>query len=208
MVLELVYESRNSRILLQENEEFGIHVIKILNDEFPTPQAVNHFYNEYDILSPLSIGGVRRVLGRAKINNRHALYLQYIDGITLKEYARTEPPLADKLRVSIVIAQVLEHVHQQNVIHKDLTPANILVLRDTCDIFLIDFGISSKFVLRSTHAGNPERLEGTLMYISPEQTGRMNRQIDYRTDLYSLGVILYELFTGQLPFDACIVGKG
>ncbi|MCP4685610.1 MAG: serine/threonine protein kinase, partial [bacterium] len=90
--------------------------------------------------------------------------------------------------------------HRRRIIHKDINSNNILVSSDRTRTWIIDFGISSRVDLKTEHLGNFETLEGTLAYISPEQTGRMNRMVDYRTDLYSLGVTLYELLTGKLPF--------
>ena len=84
-----------------------------------------------------------------------------------------------------------------------MNPGNVLVNLETGTVKLIDFGISSKVELHAHHLGNPARLEGTLAYISPEQTGRMNRVVDYRTDFYSLGVSFYEMLTGALPFPSC-----
>src|SRR4029078_5054594 len=87
------------------------------------------------------------------------------------------------------------------IIHKDINPSNILI-DGAGRPWLIDFGLAGKWDLKVPHLNHPQQLEGTLAYISPEQTGRMNRVVDYRSDLYSLGVTLYELLTGRLPFEA------
>src|SRR6185295_2982654 len=89
-----------------------------------------------------------------------------------------------------------------NVIHRDIKPQNIVLDAEGKEARIIDFGISSRVSMKTQHLGNPEQLEGTLAYISPEQTGRMNRVVDYRTDLYSLGATLYHFVTGQTPFLA------
>ena len=99
-------------------------------------------------------------------------------------------------------SRILGEVHANNIVHKDLSALNMIVDESTGSVHLIDFGISSRIDLKERHLGNPERLEGNLSYISPEQTGRMNRIVDYRTDLYSLGVTFYEMLTGRLPFLA------
>ncbi|HAI69244.1 MAG TPA: serine/threonine protein kinase, partial [Gammaproteobacteria bacterium] len=91
-------------------------------------------------------------------------------------------------------------LHQRYLIHKDINPSNIILNTTTKQLKLIDFGISTVLSRENTTFSNPNLLEGTLAYLSPEQTGRMNRAIDYRTDFYSLGVTFYELLTGQLPF--------
>ena len=104
------------------------------------------------------------------------------------------------LLLSISIVEVLGHIHQQHIMHKDMNPSNIICAPATGEVKIIDFGIAT--VLSREHQAfrNPGVLEGTLAYMSPEQTGRMNRAIDYRTDFYSLGVTLYELLTGAVPF--------
>ena len=91
-------------------------------------------------------------------------------------------------------------MHQQHVIHKDVNPSNIVWNPQTGQIKLIDFGISTALTRENSVPRNPTSGEGTLAYMSPEQTGRMNRVLDYRTDLYSLGVTFYELLVGRLPF--------
>jgi predicted ATPase/signal transduction histidine kinase len=102
--------------------------------------------------------------------------------------------------VAIDIADTLGRIHERHVIHKDLNPANIILNLDTRTLEIIDFGVSSTLSRESPAVRAPSELEGTLAYMSPEQTGRMNRALDYRTDFYSLGVTLYELASGRLPF--------
>jgi serine/threonine protein kinase len=108
--------------------------------------------------------------------------------------------LAEFLNIAIQLTDILNYLYQNRVIHKDIKLANILINPDTKQVKLIDFSISSLLPRETQEIQNPNVLEGTLAYISPEQTGRMNRGIDYRSDFYSLGVTFYELLTGQLPF--------
>ena len=160
------------------------------------------------------------------------LKLAFADGVQIIETSKSKKrSLNDFLRVASAIAHTLGDIHRHHIIHKDINSNNILVnfddnpstLRpfdpsteagrkeheaghpahaDHDFIKIIDFGISSRIDVKMQHLGNPEILEGTLPYISPEQTGRMNRVLDYRTDLYSLGVTFYETLTGRLPFEA------
>ncbi|WP_341530570.1 PAS domain S-box protein [Nostoc sp. UHCC 0302] len=109
--------------------------------------------------------------------------------------------LPEFLQLAIKIAEILAAIHTANVIHKDINPSNIVLNPVTGQLKIIDFGISTLITRSNPTLKNPNVLEGTLAYISPEQTGRMNRSLDYRTDFYSLGVTFYELLTGKLPFE-------
>ncbi len=124
-------------------------------------------------------------------------------GISLQDYVQEHPlTLVEILNIAIQLAEILHELHQARVIHKDIKPANILIHPQSKQIWLIDFSIASLLPKETQEIQNPNVLEGTLAYIAPEQTGRMNRGIDYRADFYSLGVTLYELLTGQLPFKS------
>jgi histidine kinase len=201
---KLIYESQKSKIYLVNESEWGQPVVmKILNYEFPSPLDISQFYNEYDIISGLEIPGIRRVLKRTKVKNRHGMLLEWIDSQTLAEaFKNKQDDIVDFLYIAIAIAQAISDIHRNNIIHKDINSNNILVNLQKRIVKIIDFGISSKIDLKQQHLGNPERLEGTLTYISPEQTGRMNRVVDYRSDLYSMGVSFYEMLAGQPPFVA------
>ena len=106
------------------------------------------------------------------------------------------------LRLAIAIAAALAQVHQRGLVHKDIKPANILVNRTTGEVKLTGFGIASRLPRERQAPAPPELIAGTLAYMAPEQTGRMNRSIDARSDLYALGVTLYQMLTGALPFTA------
>jgi len=128
--------------------------------------------------------------------------LEDFQGINLMEaISKKEIDLITGLKIAIEIAQAIGEMHQGNVIHKDIKPQNILISQDLTTIKLIDFGIATLLSREVQQTVSPEFLEGTIFYISPEQTGRMNRAIDYRSDIYSFGVTLYQLFTQKLPFD-------
>ena len=106
------------------------------------------------------------------------------------------------MRLAISIAAALGKVHQRGLVHKDIKPANILVNRATGAVRLTGFGIASRLPRERQAPEPPELIAGTLAYMAPEQTGRMNRSIDARSDLYALGVTLYQMLTGALPFTA------
>lgn len=204
MAEQLIYESKKSKIYRVDDNEWNRPVVmKILNFEFPTPNDIAQFYNEYDIIEGLDLKGTRNVLKRSKEKNRHALFLDWFEARTLKEvFQKKQNDILDFLYMAVGAADALGEIHQHNIIHKDISPFNILVNLQERTVKIIDFGISTRFDLKHHNLGNPELLEGTLAYNSPEQTGRMNRTVDYRTDLYSLGVTFYEALAGRLPFPA------
>ncbi|MCC6412744.1 MAG: AAA family ATPase [Saprospiraceae bacterium] len=199
----LIFESKNSKIIRNDNSEWGVPVVtKMLNQEYPSPKSIRHFYNEYEITKGLEVPGVRKVLRMGKIQNRHALVFEYAPGTPVKKLVADSPmPIGAFLRIAVEVARILGDIHKLNIIHKDVNSQNIVFDEATQTVTLLDFGISTQLDLKEQHLGNPERLEGSLNYISPEQTGRMNRVVDYRTDLYSLGVTFFEMLTGRLPFQ-------
>lgn len=151
----------------------------------------------------LAVDGVRKAIALTRTEDKPTLIMEYVAGQTLKQaFVEQKQSLMDFLQVAVQVAQTLGEVHQHHIIHWDINSGNVLVNLQTKQVKIIDFGLASRIDLRVQHFGNPEGLDGTLAYISPEQTGRMNRVVDYRTDLYSLGVTFYELLTGQLPFDS------
>lgn len=200
----LIEETANSLIYLAEEPGYEKPVVmKVLRAEHPSPQRIIQFNNEYEFTSELNIPGVRKAYDSTRRDGRYILLLEYVRGTTLREaYVLRRRSITDCLNVAVAIADLLKEIHNEGIIHKDINPKNILVNDDTDDVFLIDFGISSRISFKKRHLGNPDRLEGSLAYISPEQTGRMNRWVDHRSDLYSLGVTLYEVLSGQLPFSA------
>src|SRR6185503_4791834 len=129
------------------------------------------------------------------------LLLDEVEGEPLSEQIGRPFEVGRALDVAISVASTLAELHRRGVIHKDLKPSNIIVM-PSGEACLIDFGISTLQLVEHVDAAHASLIEGTLAYMSPEQTGRMNRSVDYRTDFYSLGITLYELLTGQLPFLA------
>jgi predicted ATPase len=202
MTEKLIYESRKSKVYYRTDSEWGKPVVmKVLNYEFPTPDDINQFYNEYEIISSIKLEGIRNALKKGKEKNRHALFLEWVEGEPLHQaFKGKQNDIIDFLHIAIASAAALEEIHSHQIIHKDISPFNIIVNLQERSVRIIDFGISSNLDLKQHYVGNPERLEGTLMYNSPEQTGRMNRVVDHRTDLYSLGVTFYEMLAGRAPF--------
>ena len=176
-------------------------IIKSFLVGMATEEDVAAVKHEFDILSTLSVNGVPRSYGL--IPNAHAFDLIFEDrgGSTLAEFIRSSDfDLESRLHIAIGIANVLEGVHRQHVVHRDINPANVLV-DSKGEVTLIDFSIATEQAEDHLPVSHPSRLEGTLPFLSPEQTGRMNRPVDYRSDFYSLGITLFELFSGRLPFQ-------
>lgn len=178
-------------------------VIKLLRSEYPTIASLIEFRNQYRITKNLNIEGIVPILDLEPYSNGFALIMEDQGYISLADYwVSRELTLGELLRIAIEITRILEQLYQHRIIHKDVKLQNILVHPETLKIQLIDFSISTQFDRQNQEVFNSQGLEGTLAYMSPEQTGRTHRGIDYRTDLYSLGVTLYQLFTRKLPFQS------
>ncbi|MER3587941.1 MAG: serine/threonine protein kinase, partial [Mastigocladus sp. ERB_26_1] len=182
---------------MREKDSLAV-VIKLLASEYPSFNELLQFRNQYTISKNLDIPGIIHPLSLEAYGNGYILVMADTGGISLREYIKTGTLSVEEfLAVAIQLTNILHDLHQNRVIHKDIKPANILIHPQTKQVQLIDFSIAS---LLPQEIKSPNGLEGTLAYISPEQTGRMNRGIDYRSDFYSLGVTFYELLTGELPF--------
>jgi len=177
-------------------------VIKILYREYPSFSELVQFRNQYTITHNLNISGIIKSYSLEAYQNSYALVMEDFGGISLEKFIQHQPMTVKQfLRIAIQIADTLHELHTNRVIHKDIKPANILINPSTEQIKLTDFSIASLLQRETQDIQNPNVLFGTLAYMSPEQTGRMNRGIDYRSDFYSLGVTFYQLLTGKLPFN-------
>jgi predicted ATPase/signal transduction histidine kinase/tRNA A-37 threonylcarbamoyl transferase component Bud32 len=191
-------------------------IIKLMRNEYPNLNEMAQFRNQYTITKKLDFPGIVKTYSLENYYNGYAIVMEDFGGISLQEWMDKKNseisrvgeiknfalPISDFLDIGIQITSILDQLHRQRVIHKDIKPANILLNPTTKEIKIIDFSIASLLPREIQCLTNPNVLEGTLTYISPEQTGRMNRGIDYRTDFYSLGVTFFELLTGHLPFTA------
>ncbi|MCW5318453.1 AAA family ATPase [Nostoc sp. KVJ3] len=180
-------------------------VIKLLKNPYPSFSELVQFRNQYTIAKNLNSPLIIATYSLETYQNGYALVMEDFGGISLKDYfTRVETryivSLQEFLEIAITLCNTLDILYRERIIHKDIKPSNILINLKTKQIKLIDFSIASLLPRETQTLINPNVLEGTLAYISPEQTGRMNRGIDYRTDFYSLGVTFYELLTGVLPF--------
>jgi PAS domain S-box-containing protein len=199
---EKLYESNSSLIYrgYRQVKEQQV-ILKILKDVYPSPEKIAWFKREYEVTKNLGLDGVVEVYGLQHDQNCWVIVLEDFGGESLAQLMPNRQfNLTEFLTIAIQIVDILGEVHQRHIIHKDINPSNIVLNLTTGQLKLIDFGISTVLSKEILSLRSPNQLEGTLSYISPEQTGRMNRGIDYRTDFYSLGATFYELLTGQLPF--------
>ncbi len=197
-----LHESSNSLVYRARrlNNEQSV-ILKVLKQTYPPPQKIAWFRQEYEITRSLNIPGIVEVYSIENYQHQWFLVLEDFGGESLDKLIQLQPLEPSKfLSGALEIVDILARVHQQHIIHKDINPSNIIVNPSTGTVKLIDFGISTNLAVENSTFCHPNLLEGTLAYISPEQTGRMNRSIDYRTDFYGLGVTFYQLLTSQLPF--------
>ncbi|WP_199303214.1 ATP-binding sensor histidine kinase [Oscillatoria sp. FACHB-1406] len=179
-------------------------ILKFLRNPYPSFSELVQFRNQYTIAQNLNLPGIVKPLALESYGNGYALVMPDEGYISLEQWLKgqVEISLEQYLILASQLAEILHGLGQNRVIHKDIKPANILIHPDSKQLQLIDFSIASLLPKETQEIKNPNVLEGTLAYISPEQTGRMNRGIDYRSDFYALGVTLFELLTGELPFQA------
>lgn len=208
-VNDLVYEGSKTVVYRGERKSNGQPVIlKLLKKEFPSLKELALFRHQYAIVQPHNLAGIVKPCSLENYQNGYLLVMDDYGGISLQQWRKKhlqttdkkQLPIADFLTVSLQIADIIDELHQNRIVHKDIKPANILIHPDTKQVKLIDFSISSILPRETQTLKHPNVLEGTLAYLSPEQTGRMNRGIDYRSDFYSLGITFYELLSGELPF--------
>ncbi|MBE9103225.1 trifunctional serine/threonine-protein kinase/ATP-binding protein/sensor histidine kinase [Vacuolonema iberomarrocanum] len=177
-------------------------VIKMLRSEYPSFSDLVQFRNQYAVAKNLPISGIVQPLTLEPCGNGYVLVMEDWGGVSLANHVKQQPlAIAETLAIALQLADILHNLHQHRVIHKDIKPANILIHPETKQVKLIDFSIASLLPKETQEIQSPNTLEGTLAYLAPEQTGRMNRGIDFRADFYALGVTLFELLTGQLPFQ-------
>ena len=203
--MTLIHDGRNSQVYRTLRARDGRPVIlKVLKAEYPTPAQLRRYRQEFLLASGLHLPSVIAAFELEEYQRTLAISFEDIDGLSLRQWLAQKSggalSLAEFLPIAIGITEGLRELHGANVIHKDINPGNVIFNPRSGALKIIDLGISTQLSSESSALKNPEVLEGTLAYISPEQTGRMNRPLDYRTDFYSLGVTFYELLAGKPPF--------
>ena len=207
---EQIYSSSRTLIYRAQREQDQQSVIiKLPRYPYPNFSELAQYRNAYTLIKNLNLPGVVRMLAIQQVEQRLALIMEDFGAISLdlhfekqrnRGLATTDEGINIFLNIAQQIAQTLEQLNQYQIIHKDIKPHNVIINPSSQKIQLIDFANASKLPKETPEINNISAIEGTVSYISPEQTGRMNRGIDYRSDFYSVGVMFYELLTGQLPF--------
>jgi PAS domain S-box-containing protein len=171
-------------------------------EEHPSPERLKLLEHAHTFKEELDIAWAARPIATARFWDRPVLVMEDPGGVPLDQLLGQPLDIELSLRVGVSLANAIDQLHRRDIVHKDIKPAHILVNTDTGQCWLRGFGIASRLPRERQAPEPPEFIEGTLAYMAPEQTGRMNRSIDSRSDLYSLGVTLYEILTGTLPFTA------
>lgn len=201
-IIENIYEGVRTVVYRGiRNRDRQLVIVKIIKNEHPTLEEITNLRQEFIIAQDLDFEGIVKTYSFDNYYNSFALILEDFGGQSLDIFiAANNLSITEFLRVAIALSETFIYLHQVPIIHKDIKPSNIIINPENGKVKLADFSISSRLELKNQSISNPNLLEGTLAYMSPEQTGRMNRAIDYRTDFYSLGVTFYEMLTNQLPF--------
>jgi PAS domain S-box-containing protein len=202
-VLETIWDDGNF-ILSQGIPPGQRSPILVVGPTHAQPTTLNHSQLEhaYGLRNELETSWAVRPFGSVHHRGKPALLMEYPGGELLATLLGKPWELTQFLRVAIGIAVSLGHLHDHGLVHKDIKPANILVNRATGEAWLMGFGIASRLARERQAPEPPSVIAGTLPYMAPEQTGRMNRSIDSRSDLYAFGITLYQMLTGELPFTA------
>ncbi len=201
--LQRLYSSTSTVVLrgLRAADQQPV-VIKMVNPEHNTVERKSRLEHEFALLRELEAVTLIRVFDCFRIEDSFCLVMEDTGGDALSRQKAVAFDWSVFLEIAIQLTQIVAGIHAAEVIHKDISTDNILFNSESGVVHLIDFGIASKIPRESHELRNPGVLEGNIAYMSPEQTGRMNHTLDYRTDLYSLGVVFYELLSGSLPFSA------
>ncbi|WP_437522044.1 AAA family ATPase [Sorangium sp. So ce726] len=207
-VLEVLHQGADTILYRARREEDGRPVVlKVLRRDHASPRALGRLQHELEIARALDAPVVVKAHAIEAFGDRVALVLEDFGGRSLDQLLEGDGPMRPMsierfFPLALRLAAALAELHRRHVIHKDIKPQNLLFNPSTGEVKITDLGIASLLPREHQHLTHEGRVEGTLAYMAPEQTGRMNRWIDGRTDLYSLGVAFYELLTGTLPFRA------
>jgi len=203
--LNCIHHSRCSQVFrgVKEGDNCSV-ILKVVDKNSAKPEYLDQLRNEYKILTSIpSIKGVPEVIEFIDQASCLVLVIADFGGVSLEQLLQQSKYSAKQVvEVLTQCVTILDSLHQQHIIHKDLKPSNILWNDHTKTVQIIDYGLSVAFNQKLDQFYQPTSLEGSVYYMSPELTGRVNRQVDYRSDYYALGVTAYQLLSQQLPFDS------
>lgn len=206
-ILETLYESEKTRIFLGIDPESKSKVtLKVAATNFPRKEDFDRLEYEYEITQSLEMEGIIKPISLQRSGFNYVLVREYFEGQNLKElrekYEDQRFPLEDFFRIAIKVSELLGELHDKGIIHRDINPNNLIYQASSETVKILDFGIASRINTEARSHFMVRQMEGTLPYLSPEQSGRMNHVVDFRSDLYSLGITFYEMLSGHRPFDS------
>ncbi|MEG3987276.1 AAA family ATPase [Microcoleus sp. S28C3] len=194
---------RTSVDRVRKESDISSAIVKTLKAEYPTLSDITRLRHEYQILQSLNVEAIIKAISLESYKNGLALILEDSGSESLNDWMKGKKvAIVQFLSIALQLVSALAELHKHKIIHKDIKPQNIIINPATEKVQIIDFSIASRLDQENPALSHPDLLEGTLAYMSPEQTGRMNRSLDYRTDFYSLGITFYEMLTGELPFNS------
>ncbi len=200
--LQLIFSGRSILVFRARSVDGQAVIIKCARETHQSAFHIRTLTREHEIL--VALDGTPLVVAPVELTtsqHRVALILRDTGRLALSDYcAQYHPDYGTKLQIAITLADALSNVHQRGVVHQDINPTNAVIDPQDLTLELIDFGLSTRLAGYTASVGAPPAVRGTPLYMSPEQTGRTGRDVDYRTDLYSLGASLFELFSGYPPF--------
>ncbi|WP_437574029.1 AAA family ATPase [Sorangium sp. So ce887] len=203
LVLEVLHTGADTILYRARRNEDGLPVVlKVLRRDHASPQALGRLRHEHEVASRLDVPVIVKAYAIEALGDQVALVLEDFGGRSLDKLLDGPMPLERFFPLALRLSDALAELHRHHVIHKDIKPQNLLYNPDTGEVKLTDLGIARLSPRAPEDLAHDGLIAGTLAYMAPEQTGRMNRSIDERTDLYSLGVTFYEMLTGTLPFQA------
>ncbi|MBB3108653.1 DNA-binding CsgD family transcriptional regulator/GAF domain-containing protein [Paenibacillus phyllosphaerae] len=201
---QLIFEDDYIRVCHARHEQTGAEVLlKMVKDSQRAMIENAKLMNEYEIAGSLHIPGILKPLSLLRQGNGLILASEWIHGLTLRHFCQSEQlSIPQFLHIAIALARLLEQLHKQHVVHMNIRPDTVIVIPSSMKVYLTGMGHSIIADGSGTNARTMPLIEGSPPYMAPERTGRMNQPISGATDLYALGVTLYEMLTGRLPFEA------